>query len=92
MRKSEIWASREQFESLISSPSQIGGGGTYAALGARIWLPPNKIGMIVDRGSDFPPEIQKSLDAYGESMWLFRDDASRTTTRAVNSYRGDHRG
>ncbi|KAH8113426.1 Ribokinase-like protein [Phellopilus nigrolimitatus] len=71
---------------------QIGGGGTYAALGARIWLPPNRIGMIVDRGGDFPPEIQASLAAFGEDMWLFRDDPQRVTTRAVNIYRGDNRG
>ncbi|KAI5120918.1 hypothetical protein M0805_002898 [Coniferiporia weirii] len=72
--------------------AQIGGGGTYATLGARIWLPQNKVGMIVDRGKDFPPEIQSSLLAFGDDMWLFRDDPQRTTTRAVNIYRGDNRG
>ena len=103
---------------------QIGGGGTYAALGARIWsvirckkpcsyctddngsdfyghnryfspdqrLPPSKIGMIVDRGSNFPQNVQQSLDVYGSEMWLFRDDPARVTTRAVNIYRGDNRG
>lgn len=46
--------------------------------------------MIVDRGVDFPPEMDAALRAYGEDMWLFRDQAG--TTRAVNRYQGDHRG
>jgi len=71
---------------------QIGGGGTYAAIGARIWLDPADIGMVVDRGRDFPPLIQAKLDSYGSDMWLFRDDPTRGTTKALNHYRGDHRG
>ncbi|KZT12947.1 Ribokinase-like protein [Laetiporus sulphureus 93-53] len=73
-------------------PPQIGGGGTYASIGARIWLPAEKVGMIVDRGNDFPPDIQEKLDSYGDTMWLYRDNPARPTTRALNSYRGDHRG
>ncbi|KZS97999.1 Ribokinase-like protein [Sistotremastrum niveocremeum HHB9708] len=71
---------------------EIGGGGTYAAIGARIWLPAHEIGMIVDRGNDFPEDVQRQLDAYGSEMWHFRDNANRGTTRAVNIYRGEHRG
>lgn len=88
---------------------QIGGGGTYANIGARIWsgrklsqwpylkcvlmnrLPAKKLGMIIDRGTDFPPSIQSKLAAYGSEMWLLRDHSDRGTTRALNSYRGDHR-
>ncbi|KZT72640.1 Ribokinase-like protein [Daedalea quercina L-15889] len=70
----------------------IGGGGTYAAIGARIWLPPDKVGMIIDRGADFPEHIQQKLDDYGPDMWLFRDSKERVTTRALNSYRGENRG
>jgi hypothetical protein len=47
--------------------------------------------MIIDRGNDFPPSMQKKLDSYGSEMWLFRDHADIGTTRAMNSYRGDHR-
>ncbi|KAI0356585.1 Ribokinase-like protein [Trametes cingulata] len=71
---------------------QIGGGGTYAAIGARIWLPPSRLGMIIDRGNDFPQHIQEALDAYGADMWLYRDNPDRGTTRAINAYRGEHRG
>ncbi|PFH52685.1 hypothetical protein AMATHDRAFT_2075 [Amanita thiersii Skay4041] len=70
---------------------QIGGGGTYAAIGARIWLAPDLLGMIVDRGHDFPSEIQSKLQDYGEQMWSFRDRTDRKTTRALNSYLGDYR-
>ncbi|OSX60360.1 hypothetical protein POSPLADRAFT_1147632 [Postia placenta MAD-698-R-SB12] len=73
-------------------PPQIGGGGTYATVGARIWLPAEKVGMIIDRGHDFPEDIQKKLDTYGTDTWLYRDDQQRVTTRALNSYRGDYRG
>jgi len=72
-------------------PPQIGGGGTYASIGARIWLPAHRLGMIIDRGNDFPPSIQTKLDSYGSDMWLFRDRSDIGTTRAMNSYKGDHR-
>jgi len=55
-------------------------------------LPAEKVGMIIDRGNDFPEDIQKKLDIYGPEMWLYRDDMERVTTRALNSYKGDHRG
>ncbi|KAJ3485052.1 hypothetical protein NLI96_g5240 [Meripilus lineatus] len=71
---------------------QIGGGGTYATIGARMWLSPNQLGMIVDRGNDFPPDIQEKLDSYGQDMWLYRDHESRGTTRARNIYKGEERG
>ena len=54
-------------------------------------LPPHRIGMIIDRGHDFPQSIQSKLESYGSDMWSFRDHSDRGTTRAINSYRGDHR-
>ncbi|TDL29323.1 Ribokinase-like protein [Rickenella mellea] len=74
-----------------SQPSQESQG-TYAAVGARIWLPPDMIGMIIDRGNDFSQTFQESLESFGDEMWCFRDQPQRLTTRAVNIYRGDHRG
>ncbi|KAJ7283869.1 Ribokinase-like protein [Mycena rebaudengoi] len=68
---------------------QIGGGGTYASIGARIWLPPSEVGMIIDRGPDFPPSMETQLAAYG-SVWMYRSQTVGTT-RAMNTYRGDHR-
>ncbi|KZO92220.1 Ribokinase-like protein, partial [Calocera viscosa TUFC12733] len=70
---------------------EIGGGGTYCAVGARIWLPPSQIGMIIDRGHDFSPSFQARLDTYGP-IFHYRDDPSRQTTRAANIYQGEFRG
>jgi hypothetical protein len=50
--------------------------------------------MIVDKGRDFPKTIDAALRKYGESMWYFREtpgSGESTTTRALNSYIGDHR-
>ena len=55
-------------------------------------LGPGEVGMIVDRGHDFPAHIQAKLDSYGPEMWLFRDDPTRGTTKALNHYRGEYRG
>ncbi|KAL4081913.1 Ribokinase-like protein [Scleroderma yunnanense] len=42
--------------------------------------------------NDFPQDIQDKLISYGADMWHFRDHDNRGTTRALNAYRGDHRG
>lgn len=75
---------------------QIGGGGTYFIIGARIWLSPEKLMMTVDRGSDFTKSIQETLNMYSKpsqthSLWRFRQRKDGTT-KAVNIYRGQERG
>lgn len=77
---------------------QIGGGGCYFAIGARVWLPPSDLQMIIDRGCDWRAEDQAVLDRFNRtpspstsSMWHYRSRPDRTT-RAVNIYTGDHRG
>ncbi|KAJ7507564.1 Ribokinase-like protein [Mycena galericulata] len=67
---------------------QIGGGGTYASIGARVWLPPSQVGMIIDRGSDFPPSMESKLAEFGDDMWVYRNQPAGTT-RALNTYRGE---
>lgn len=54
-------------------------------------LPASQVGMIVDKGGNFPQEIDATLRTYGENMWFFREQPGDTTTRALNSYIGDHR-
>ncbi|PWZ00266.1 Ribokinase-like protein [Testicularia cyperi] len=78
---------------------QIGGGGCYFAIGARMWLPPYAVQMIIDRGSDWRSAWQEVLDRFDmtpaaadtRSMWHYRSRPDGTT-RAVNIYRGDNRG
>jgi hypothetical protein len=54
-------------------------------------LSPEAIGMVVDKGNDFPPDIEEKLLSHGKDMWLFREQPDRGTTRSLNSYRGDTR-
>lgn len=68
----------------------FGGAGSYSALGARLFSPPplsRTVGWVVDQGSDFPPQIASTIDAWGTSA-LLREDASRFTTRGWNGYEG----
>lgn len=55
-------------------------------------LPPQDIGMIVDKGYDFPSDIESKLKLYGDDMWFFRPRTQAQTTRALNIYKGDQRG
>jgi hypothetical protein len=57
-----------------------------------MFLSDNQISMLVDRGNDFGTRNQEVLDSYGSAMWIFRDQADRGTTKALNLYHGDHRG
>lgn len=80
---------------------QIGGGGCYFAIGARMWLEPDQIQMIIDRGCDWRLQHQEVLNRYDQtpyprgpssrSMWHFRTRPDGTT-RALNLYTGDQRG
>jgi len=54
-------------------------------------LPANKLGMIVDKGDDFPTSIEQDLLHYGSDMWHFRVHPNCQTTRAINAYCGEHR-
>jgi hypothetical protein len=63
-------------------------------------LPPSSVLMTVDRGSDFSAKEQKAMDIFarsngdlkgGHSLWRYRN-RPEGTTRAVNIYRGEHRG
>ena len=56
-----------------------------------IRLPPSQIGMIVDKGPDFPAPIEASLMKYGQEMWTFRKQPDHATTRVLNSYKGENR-
>lgn len=69
----------------------LGGAGSYAALGARLFSPAphasKSVGWIVDQGSDFPPAMTDLINSWSTSC-LFRHDDNRLTTRAWNGYVG----
>jgi hypothetical protein len=54
-------------------------------------LPAQEIAMLVDKGNDFPEGIEQQLLSYGDAMWAFRPQPTSGTTRALNSYLGEHR-
>lgn len=69
----------------------LGGAGSYAALGARIFSPAptlsRRVGWIVDEGSDFPDEIRDVINSWNTSCKI-RSTPERLTTRGWNGYEG----
>ncbi|WWC88679.1 uncharacterized protein L201_003592 [Kwoniella dendrophila CBS 6074] len=72
----------------VDQPDQIGGGGTYAIIGGRMFVPPSKLGMIIDYTPDtLPTNMRNALKEFGEEMWVFRERTDgHPTARAVNKY------
>ncbi|KAL9595484.1 MAG: hypothetical protein Q9219_006413 [cf. Caloplaca sp. 3 TL-2023] len=69
----------------------MGGGGLYAALGARLFRPPpssSKVGWVVHQGHDFPSHIRGTIDSWGTSCQII-ETPERPTTRAWNRYEPD---
>ncbi|KAG6286729.1 hypothetical protein E4U09_006595 [Claviceps aff. purpurea] len=68
----------------------LGGAGTYAVLGARLFSPPplsRSIGWVVDKGSDFPDHSSEAIDRWSTAA-VIREDQGRLTTRGLNCYAG----
>lgn len=66
----------------------LGGAGSYAALGARLFSPPpdaSSVGWIVDKGSDFPRSLTDLIGSWETSVVL-REDSNRLTSRGWNGY------
>ncbi|KAG7664220.1 MAK32 [[Candida] subhashii] len=70
---------------------QIGGAGPYAIIGARVISTINhasQISGIIDKGAEFPKEVESEIQNWGTGV-IFREDKSRLTTRGVNVYSED---
>ncbi|QEU58709.1 Mak32 [Kluyveromyces lactis] len=67
----------------------LGGGGTYAMLGASICCTDlslrKELLWIVDRGMDFPKQLTETIESW-DTGCVFRDDKRRLTTRGYNVY------
>ncbi|ROT34824.1 Ribokinase-like protein [Sodiomyces alkalinus F11] len=81
----------DEIEFLPPSPPVhdiLGGAGTYAAVGARLFSPPpqsSSVGWVVDKGRDFPEELTALIDSWDTSA-LCRSNTDRLTTRGWNGY------
>ncbi|KAF8428762.1 structural stability of L-A double stranded RNA-containing protein [Tirmania nivea] len=67
----------------------LGGGGLYALIGSRLFLPSPHLSrntsMLIDLGSDFPPHMLTTLKSLNTSS-IFRPTPHRLTTRGWNKY------
>ncbi|KAG7192485.1 uncharacterized protein KQ657_001579 [Scheffersomyces spartinae] len=66
----------------------IGGGGSYAIVGARIiagFSRAPQICGIIDKGYDFPLSVEQELQSWKCGL-VYRTDETRRTTRGVNVY------
>ncbi|PWN51756.1 hypothetical protein IE53DRAFT_409938 [Violaceomyces palustris] len=68
---------------------QIGGGGCYFAIGARMWLPPSSIQMIIDSGPDFSDLVQSTLDNFNLTP-CYLPDSNRTDPSESRDAEGTH--
>ena len=53
-------------------------------MGARLWLKPDAVGLIVGRGYDFPAPIQEKLDSYGP-CWAYQGYPAERSFRVRRS-------
>ena len=58
--------------------------GRAAAIGARVWS--RDVGLLVDRGPDFPSAVQRQLDSFGP-IWHYRDVDTPTPRVRTARYR-----
>lgn len=73
--------------------SVMGGGGLYAALGARLFRPPPssfEVGWVVHKGCDFSNEMESTLKSWGTDC-CFIETPNRNTTRGLNVYEANGR-
>lgn len=73
----------------------IGGAGSWAALGARLFRQPPSaelVGWVIHAGSDFPSQLENEIISWSTSGDIIRTP-ERLTTRGLNTYvNSDHRG
>ena len=71
----------------------LGGAGTYAVLGARLFAAedPKRVGWVVHTGSDFPAKVREEVDSWN-AYTRYISTPERLTSRAKNTYKGELRG
>ena len=64
-----------------------------AMIGARIFLPPSRLGMIVNHTDETLPKWMRTrLESYGPEMWYFKDRKDgKGTCRSLQTYQSGSR-
>lgn len=77
---------------------KLGGAGTCATMGARVFYPQNNlnirerpVGFIVHAGNDFPPSVRAELESWNTNSVVV-ETPNRCTTRGKNVYQNEVRG
>ncbi|SJL17483.1 uncharacterized protein ARMOST_21035 [Armillaria ostoyae] len=59
--------------------SHLGGGGLYAAVGARVWIPPETIRLPTGCSrSSVPKKFLEELDQFGEKVWMWDEESKES--------------
>lgn len=74
---------------MLSSVQQIGGGGLFAIVGARVWLEQGHARILVDTDGNPPAQVKDVMDTFGEDIFVWRE--GRATGSASIVYRGQER-
>ncbi|OOQ82512.1 pfkB family kinase [Penicillium brasilianum] len=67
----------------------LGGSGTYATLGARLFLPPPSsptVGWVINVGSDFPDPVKEQLESWKTTLCI-RERVDVPSTRGLLEYK-----
>lgn len=81
-----------QDPSIVPYLNVLGGAGTFAAVGARLFLSTNdakNVGLIVHEGGDFPIAVRNEIDSWGLGV-KYIATPERNTTRGRNFYSQDN--
>ncbi|PBK66759.1 Ribokinase-like protein [Armillaria solidipes] len=70
--------------------SHLGGGGLYAAVGARVWIPPETIRLPTGCSrSSVPKKFLEELDRFGEKVWMWDEDSKESMLETEIVYEAD---
>lgn len=70
--------------------SYLGGGGLYAAVGARVWIPPETIRLPTGCSrSSVPKKFLEELDRFGEEVWMWDEESKESMLETEIVYETD---
>ncbi|KAK0497565.1 Ribokinase-like protein [Armillaria luteobubalina] len=75
---------------LDGAEGHLGGGGLYAAIGARMWLQPETVRLPTGCSrSSVPKKFLDELDQFGETVWMWDEDSKESMLETEIVYEAD---